>query len=121
MIVGIGNDILEMERVRKACGKESFLVRCFTDREIEQADGRISFYAGNFCVKESVSKALGTGFAGFGPQDIEVLRSTEGKPYVVLHGEAERLASSMGITDIHVSISNLKELVSAVAVAEKRD
>ena len=70
MIVGIGNDILEMERVRKACEKESFLGRCFTVKEIIQSDGSASFYAGNFCVKESVAKALGTGFSGFGPRDI---------------------------------------------------
>ena len=44
-----------------------------------------------------------------------------GKPYVVLYGEAGRLADSIGVTHIHVSISNLKELVAAVAVAEKCD
>ena len=68
-----------------------------------------------------MAKALGTGFSGFGPRDIEVLRDDMGKPYEVLYGEAGRLADSIGVTHIHVSISNLKELVAAVAVAEKCD
>lgn len=119
MIIGIGNDILEMERVRKACKKDSFLIRYFTDKEREMANGRESFFAGNFCVKESVAKALGTGFVGFEPSDIEVLRDKMGKPYVILHNFAKVTADALGVTNIHVSISNLKDLVSAVAVLEK--
>lgn len=118
MIVGIGNDILEMERVKKACKRESFLIRYFTEHERQEANGRESFLAGNFCVKESVAKAFGTGFVGFGPADIEVLRDKLGKPYVILHGYAKVTADALGVNNIHVSISNLKDLVSAVVVLE---
>lgn len=119
MIIGIGNDILEMERVKKACQRDAFLIRCFTDREREMAGGKESFFAGNFCVKESVAKALGTGFVGFEPVDIEVLRDKMGKPYVILHNYAKVTADALGVTSIHVSISNIKDMVSAVAVLEK--
>lgn len=121
MIIGIGNDILEMKRVTKACEKESFLVRCFTAREQEASGGKMSFYGGNFCVKEATAKALGTGFVGFGPKDIEVLRHESGKPYVVLYGNARKLADELGAINIYVSISNLKDLVSAVVIIEGQD
>lgn len=119
MIIGIGNDILEMERIEKACEKQSFLVRCFTNRELGMSNGKMSFYGGNYCVKEAVAKALGTGFRNFGLTDIEVLRDELGKPYVNLYGGAKKLAEDMGVTGVHVSISNLEKLVSAVAVIEK--
>jgi holo-[acyl-carrier protein] synthase len=81
----------------------------------------MSFYGGNYCVKEAVSKALGTGFRGFGPLDVEVLREESGRPYVVLYGNARRLADELGVVNIYVSISNLKDLVSAVVIMEGSD
>ena len=80
MIYGIGTDLVEIERIKKACMKEAFLVRCFTPREIELFEGNMVKAAGNFAVKEAVSKALGTGFRGFWPSDIEVLRDELGNP-----------------------------------------
>lgn len=118
MIVGIGNDIIEVERVEKAVKKESFLTRYFTKAEVESSKGRAQFLAGNFCVKESVAKAFGTGFREFGPIDIEVLRDENGRAYVKLYGEAKSIADSMGVKTIHVSISNLKKLASAFVVLE---
>lgn len=118
MIIGIGNDMIEIERVRKACGKGSFLTRYFTNMEIEVIGGKPTSVAGNFCVKESVAKAMGTGFRSFSLTDIEVLRDKLGKPYVNLYGGAEELAKSLGVRKIHVSISNLKELAMAFVVLE---
>ena len=108
MIVGIGNDMIEIERVRKACEKRSFLTRYFTNKELESFAGKPAAIAGNFCVKEAVAKAFGTGFRGFTPIDIEVLRDESGKPFVNLYGEAARMAESIGTVKIHASISNLK-------------
>ena len=118
MIIGIGNDMIEIERVRKACSKATFLTRYFTTKEINLLGNKTISLAGNFCVKESVAKAFGTGFREFSPIDIEVLRDELGKPYVNLYGKAEEVAIGLGIKRIHVSITNLKELAAAVVVLE---
>lgn len=118
MIIGIGNDIIEIERVRKACSKTAFLTRYFTTKEINSFGNKPISLAGNFCVKESVSKAFGTGFREFTPIDIEVLRDELGKPYVNLYGKAQEFAIRIGVRKIHVTISNLKELAEAFVVLE---
>ena len=104
MIVGIGTDLVEIERIKKACEKEAFLVRVYTEEERRQAGGNASRLAGDFAVKEAVSKVFGTGFRGFGLLDIEVLR--------------DEFADSLKITRIHVSITNTGSLASAYAVGE---
>ena len=121
MIVGIGNDIIEIERIKKACSRKSFLEHCYTGEEIAQLGTSYLSLAGNFCVKEAVAKSMGTGFRTFGLTDIEVLRDALGKPYVQLYGGAKKQAEALGIRRIHVSISNLKDIASAVAVAEGED
>lgn len=118
MILGVGTDIVEMERIERACQKKSFLERIYTKEECRQSEGRISRYAGDFAVKEAVAKVLGTGFRSFMPADIEVLRDGVGKPYVKLYGGAQKRAQEMGITRIEVSISNTKELAIGFAVGE---
>ena len=80
--------------------------------------GSISRIAGNFAVKESVAKALGTGFAGFGMTDIEVFRDEKGRPCAVLRGGAERRFRELGGRAVHVSISDTKEYCIAVAILE---
>lgn len=118
MIVGIGTDLIEIERIKKACEKEAFLNRVYTEEECRQAGKNLSRLAGNFAVKEAVSKVFGTGFRTFGPCEIEVLRDELGKPYVTLYGEARKLSEQMGIRRIHVSITNTKEMAMAFAVGE---
>lgn len=118
MIAGVGTDLIEMERIMRACQKDAFVTRAFTAKECRQAEGSPSRLAGNFAVKEAVSKVFGTGFRGIGLQEIEVLRDPLGKPYVVLHGRARELAGQLGIRTIHVSISNTKEYAMAFAVGE---
>ena len=120
MIVGIGTDLVEITRVKKACEKQAFLSRIFTEEECRQAGGKISRLAGNFAVKEAVSKALGTGFRSFMPGDIEVLRDELGKPYVNLYRGAKELADQLGVAAIHVSISNAEEYAVAYVVAEQK-
>ena len=120
MIAGIGTDLVEIERIRKACAKQAFLVRCFRLEERTFFGGRYEKAAGNFAVKEAVAKALGTGFRTFMPSDIAVLREESGRPYVVLYNGAKALAEERGITHIHVSITDTQEYAQAFAVAEVR-
>ena len=122
MIKGIGTDLIEVERIEKAMTRPGFLDRYFTDKELElfQAHNMSpSKVAGNFCVKVAVVKAFGTGFKEVRLGDIEVLRDQRGKPYVNLYRKAVELTGELLIDYIHVSISNTKEYVTAVAVAEK--
>ena len=118
MIAGVGCDLIEIERVKKACEKEAFLSRVFTDEERRQAGGRPSVLAGTFAVKEAVVKVLGTGFREFGPPEVEVLRDSLGKPYVKLYGKAKETADSRGLFRIEVSISDTKDHAMAFAVGE---
>lgn len=118
MLTGVGCDLIEIERMKKACEKEAFLLRVYTENERRQADGRPSVLAGTFAVKEAVAKVLGTGFRTFMPKDVEVLRDELGKPYVVLHGNAKVLAEEKKIRRIEVSISDTKDMVMAFAIGE---
>ena len=118
MIIGIGTDLIEIERIKKACVKEAFLLRSFTLEERRCIEGRPERAAGNFAVKEAVSKVMGTGFRGMGLNEIEVLRDDLGKPYINLHGRARQKAEAMGISRWHVSISNTKKLATAYVIGE---
>ena len=118
MIVGVGTDLVEIARIEKACERESFLMRIFTEEERRQAAGRTARLAGDFAVKEAVAKVLGTGFRSFLPCEIEVLRDLLGKPYVHLSGGAWQAAAALGVQQIQVSISDTKTLAMAFAVTE---
>ena len=65
MILGVGTDLVEIDRMRKACEKEYFVSRTFTEAESRQAGGSASKLAGSFAVKEAVAKVFGTGFRTF--------------------------------------------------------
>ena len=121
MVIGVGTDLVEIHRIKRACERDSFVAYTFTEEERRQAGESVSRLAGDFAVKEAVSKSLGTGFRGFGPKDIEVLRDDLGKPYVKLYGEADRLAARQGIEEIFVSISNTGDHALAFAVAQGRE
>ncbi len=119
MIIGIGTDLVENKRVEKACLRESFVSRSFTDKERELIEGNHLKASGNFAVKEAVAKAFGTGFHQMRLKDIEVLRDELGKPYVTLYNNALKMAGELQINTIHVSISNTSEYTIAYVVAEK--
>ena len=121
MIFGIGTDLTEVEKIKKAVENPRFLTRVFTDDEIKMFNikrNNPQVIAGNFAVKESLAKALGTGFRGFGPADIEVLRDKLGKPYINLFNKAEQEVKNRNIQKIHVSISNTEQHAIAFVVCE---
>ena len=63
-------------------------------------------YATRFAAKEAVLKALGTGFSeGIGWLDVEVRRTSKGRPYVVLTGRAREVAREQGVREIPLSLS----------------
>ena len=81
--------------------------------------GKPQTTAGLFAAKEAVAKALGTGFSGFWPNEIEIIHDKTGKPYVLLHKKAAFLAESIGAASIIISITHHKTSAAAVAVLEK--
>lgn len=117
MIAGVGVDMIEIERVVHACEREHFLGRIFSEREIQQMDAKKRRAASDFAGKEAVVKALGTGFSGVEPAEVEILRKENGSPYVVLHGKAARKAEELCIQKWNISITNTKDLVTAFVVA----
>ena len=121
MIVGIGTDIIEIDRVLKASENSSFLSKYFTEEEIILLKKKKKSVAGNFAVKESVAKMLGTGVSGFSLKDIEVLRDEKGKPYVNLYNKASNMAKEQEIDVVHVSMSDTDSCAIAYVVGEKRD
>ena len=121
MILGVGTDLVEIARMGRACEKDYFVMRTFTERESRQAKGSASKLAGSFAVKEAVAKVLGTGFRSFMPIDIEVLRDELGKPYVCLYGGALARFREMGLGRIDVAITNTSEWAMAFAVGEGKE
>ena len=121
MIIGIGTDIIEIDRIENAINKNNnFLEKVFTPKEIEMfrsRNMRSEVMAGNFAAKEAVSKALGTGFRGFSLTDIEVLRDELGKPIVFLSKDIEDLIN----VDyrLNISISHNKTSAMAFAILEE--
>lgn len=122
MIAGIGNDMIEIDRIRKAVTRNPrFILKNFTLKEQAYFQTKNNSYqsiAGNFAAKEAVSKALGTGFRGFGLVDIEITRNEQGAPIVFLYGKAAQVASAKNITNIWVSIAHCKAYATAYSVAE---
>lgn len=118
MIIGIGNDMIEIDRVVKACEKEAFLRKYFTEKEQELIMQDVKKAADNFAVKEAVAKMFGTGFREIVPIEIECLRDKLGKPYVNIYGRTWEMGQERGLKTIHVSISNTKKYASAFVVGE---
>ena len=116
MIVGVGVDAVEVASIQKCCDREHFEQRIFTAAEIEQFDSKKVRAASDFAGKEAVAKVFGSGFSGCQPGDIEILRDEKGAPYVQLYRGAKKLADHLGITTIHISITNTSELAVAYAV-----
>ena len=120
MIVGIGNDIIEIERIEKAISKESFKIKIYTQRElknIEKRGNRTETYAGIFSAKEAISKAIGTGVREFSLTDLEILNDDLGKPYVVVSERLDKIIKSKKENyQIEISISHSKKYATAVAM-----
>ena len=120
MILGIGNDIIEIERIEKAILKEGFKNKVYTQRELENIEkrgNRTETYAGIFSAKEAISKAIGTGVREFSLTDLEILNDDLGKPYVVVSEKLNKiLKNKKEDYQIEISISHSKKYATAMAI-----
>lgn len=120
MFSGIGNDIIEIDRIKKALERPGFRERVFTEKEVAEIiskGDKTESYAGKFAAKEAVAKAFGTGVRGFDLRDLEVLGDELGKPVVYL---GENLRERYKNHKIELSISHCREYAAAVAILFQR-
>jgi holo-[acyl-carrier-protein] synthase len=125
MIVGIGIDIVDIERVRAMLDRyrDRFVNRVFTDAENRYAQRSVKIaerLAGRFAVKEAVLKAFGTGKPqGILWRDVETVPGPMGKPKVNLYGNADKYMKKINGSRVHVSISHDGGKAMAFVVIER--
>lgn len=124
MICGVGIDIIDIARIQSLYQHHGrrFLHRVFTDKEIDYCESRndpAQHLSVRFAAKEAVVKALGTGFTkGIAFRDIEVIKE-DGPPVIILHDAARRMADSLEVSKIHLSISHDRGSAIAFVVMER--
>lgn len=118
MIIGIGIDIIEIDRIKKAIDRTNgFIEKIFTDKEItlfKSKNMRSEVIAGNFAAKEAISKSLGTGIRGFSLKEIEVLRDDLGKPIVFFSDNIEKLIGKGYKLNLSISHNNTSAIAFAI-------
>ncbi len=124
MIYGIGIDSIEVSRIQKQLTQSKrFRDRIFTPHEVaycEAKKNKAQNYAARFTAKEAFFKALGTGWrGGLGFNQVEIINDKLGKPEILLHGKAKQLIEEEGITDMHVSLTHLKDTASSIVILER--
>lgn len=124
MILGLGSDVCQIARVQEYLERfgERFTRRCFTPDEIaycEKYKNCAEQYASRLAAKEAASKALGTGFHnGVSWKCFEVCSQPSGKPVLRIRGRAAELASQIGVTNAHLSLTHDAGIAFAVVVFE---
>ena len=124
MILGIGVDLCEVDRIEAAIARhgDRFLTRIYTPAErayCESKLNRMERFAGRFAAKEAAMKALGTGWRrGVAWRDFEVTRAASGQPVIVLHGVAREIAEKLKVKRALVSITHVKSMAMAQVVME---
>ena len=122
MIIGVGVDIVQVDRIAKNIENQKFIDKIYTSYEKEYLKKKNFSHqtaAGLFAAKEAVSKSLGTGILGFNITDIEITKDEHDKPEILLHNNAQKIAIDKGIDKINISISHEKDYAIAFAVAER--
>ena len=126
MIYGTGIDIIEVERIAKVMERDlGFRDKIYTEGEIaycEPKKNKYQHYAARFSAKEALMKAIGTGWRfGIRFADIDVYHDDLGQPHVRLTGKAKELAEQEGFSKIHVSLSHVKQLATAIVIIECKE
>jgi holo-[acyl-carrier protein] synthase len=126
MILGIGNDMIDIRRIERTLERfgDRFIQRVFTEteqRKSERRAARAASYAKRFAAKEACSKALGTGFReGVFWRDLGVVNEPSGRPTMVLTGKAGRRLDQLTPEGhravIHVTLSDDFPYAQAVVI-----
>ncbi|MEG8947411.1 holo-ACP synthase [Rosettibacter firmus] len=119
MILGIGIDIIEIERIKKSVEQygDNFLNRIFTKTELEYSlnkKNKFQHLAARFAAKEAITKAISSHHKSFGWKDIEIVNLVNGMPTVNLLGKLKDFLGNDKI--IHISMSHSDHYVTCVAI-----
>jgi holo-[acyl-carrier protein] synthase len=120
-VLGVGIDVVDIERFRRALLRTPTLrERLFVPEELvfvaSKADP-VPSLAARFGAREAVMKALGVGLGAFGFHDVWVRRAASGQPSLVVSGAALELAEARGVRDWHLSLSHTTSTAVACVVA----
>ena len=124
MIFGIGTDLVDLDRIKAMKSHDDFAAKILGSLEMKiykklKEDSKILYLGKQFAAKESLVKALGTGFRDpIFPKDIQVLRNEVGKPEVIFSDAAKSFVQDLGITKSHVSLADESNHLIAFAVLE---
>ena len=119
-IIGIGVDIVDNKRINKLIKNKQFVSRIFSKKEIVQSKkikNKTNFFSKRFAAKESLSKAIGTGFRnGLNFRDISVVNDKYGKPNYYLNNNVKKLINSkFNVKNIKISLSLADEKKYSIA------
>ena len=121
MILGIGNDLVDLDRFRRVLERRPGLIqKLFTSAERDYALRRsdpTERFAVRFAAKEAVLKAMGVGIGAADWHEIEVLRDEDGRPSLSVTGRAAALADQQGIKSWRLTLSHSGIVAQAVVVA----
>lgn len=130
MILGIGNDVIEIGRIERTIERfgARFIERIFTPVERAKSERRANpaaSYAKRFAAKEACSKALGTGLRkGVFWRDMGVVNLPTGQPTMVLTGGAARRLAEITpvgmVAQIHVTLTDDVPAAQAIVVIEAK-
>ncbi|MBE3555588.1 MAG: holo-ACP synthase [Firmicutes bacterium] len=122
MILGLGVDVVEIERMQRLLERqgERLVRRILTEVEQSRLPRRnpAVYLAGRWAAKEAVVKALGTGFYGVGWREVSVEKSPSGAPALQLYKTAAKVAALRGIRHWTISLSHERAYAVAVAAGE---
>lgn len=122
MIIGLGTDIADVERISKSVENIAFKEKVFSKTEIaycETKTNKAENYAARFAAKEAFFKSLGTGWRGtMAFNEVEVVNDELGKPTINLLGDAVNVLKERNIKTIHISLSHTKTMAMATVILE---
>jgi holo-[acyl-carrier protein] synthase len=124
MILGLGIDIIEVERIKSSYERfgDLFVNRILHPNEVKYClsyKEPAPFLAARFAAKEAISKAFGTGIGvELGWHDMEIARKESGEPYVILHEGGQKLLHGRGARTVLISLSHTQAYAAAVAILE---
>lgn len=125
MILGMGTDIIEVNRVAdKIMQQDAFRDYVFSPAEIEYCErmaNRFEHYAARFAAKEAFLKALKTGWvSGTAFNEIQTLHDENGSPVMSFIGNTLQTLEKIQPYIVHVSLSHVKEFALAFVTIERR-
>jgi holo-[acyl-carrier protein] synthase len=125
MILGIGTDLVEVDRIARMVNEvDGFKEKVFSPTEIaycESGKNKFERYAARFAAKEAFAKALGTGIFGYIPMSaVEIIHGANQKPMLqIVHPYDEKFHQEHAVM-IHLSMSHTADLATAMVILEKR-